>query len=113
MCDEPSYGQYAEWDGLIEELHAEQERIAAESSTGAITRETIWVTKDRQRIPIKDMADSHLLNCLRVLVGKSPHGTTFKCDPVMRRELLNVMCNEAYRRKLNVEAYVQQPTTTD
>jgi hypothetical protein len=49
------------------------------------------------------MTDSHLLNTIRVLRGKSPIGTTFKCDDVLRREWLNVMANEAYARGLKID----------
>lgn len=32
---------------------------------------TIWVTRDGQRIPVKDMTDSHLINTIRLLRGNA------------------------------------------
>lgn len=68
-----------------------------------ITSETEWRTKDGQRVRIRDMTDSHLLNTINVLRGKSRKGTTFKTDDVRRREWLNVMANEAYKRGLTLD----------
>ena len=68
-----------------------------------LTRDSIWTTKDKQRVPICCMTDSHLLNTINVLRGKSPIGTKFICDDVRRREWLNVMTNEAYARGLTIE----------
>lgn len=68
-----------------------------------LSRESIWTTKDKQRIPVYQMKDSHLLNTIRVLQGKSPLGTTWSGDAICRREWLNVMANEAYARGLTIE----------
>lgn len=68
-----------------------------------ITRDSEWVTRDKKRVPICKMDDSHLLNTIRVLRGKSPVGTTWSGDSVRRREWLNAMANEAYARGLQIE----------
>lgn len=68
-----------------------------------ITRDSVWVTKDRQHVPISEMTNSHLLNTIRVLRGKSPSGTTWSGDAVHRRGWLNAMANEAYSRGLSIE----------
>ena len=68
-----------------------------------ISSESYWTTRERQRVRVYDMADSHLLNTIRVLRGKSPLKTRWSGDPVRRREWLNVMANEAYRRGLRIE----------
>jgi hypothetical protein len=112
MCDEPSYGQYAEWDGLCEEAgmddtmasyYAEQEALAEATADGQVdapplSRESIWQCYDGTRLPIKDMETSHLLNTIRCLLGKSPHGTVIKTGRHKRKHLIQVMCNEVYRR---------------
>jgi hypothetical protein len=64
---------------------------------------SFWRTKDGQRVRVADMADSHVLNTIRVLRGFSPHGTTVKLDDVERRRWLNVMANEVYRRGLTID----------
>lgn len=79
----------ADWDGQ----HDEE----------PLTADSIWVTRDKQRISVRQMTDSHLLNTIRVLRGKSPIGTRFITDPVRRRAWLNVMANEVYARGLTLE----------
>ena len=69
-----------------------------------ITRDTLWCTATGRILAIKDMEDSHLLNCIRCFRGKSPEGTRVTpTDPVVRMEYLNVMANEAYRRGLALD----------
>lgn len=68
-----------------------------------ISRTSYWVTKEHKRIRVYEMEDSHLLNSIRVLRGKSPIGTIWSGDNVRRREWLNVMANEAYARGLSLE----------
>lgn len=99
MDDNDSIAEYEEAYGLLENYFREQEWLA-EISEPLFTRESVWTTRDGKRIAIKDMEDSHLVNTIRVLKGESPIGTRFNTDPVTRRQLLNVMCNEAYRRGL-------------
>lgn len=70
---------------------------------GEITRETVWRTKDGMRIAIMDMANSHLLNTIRVLRNMSPIGTTFKTTDERRRRWVNAMANEAYLRGLSLD----------
>ncbi len=111
--DEPSYGQYAEWDGLCEvagmdddtmaAYYAEQEAIAEAAPDGQIdppeiSRESLWTCKDKTQMPIKAMTSSHLLNTIRVLLKKSPKGTKYHTDGITRKHLIQVMCNELYRR---------------
>jgi hypothetical protein len=68
-----------------------------------IDRESLWCTRDGRPIPIKDMADSHLLNTIRVLRKMSPLGTTFKTTEERRRKWVNAMANEAYARELELD----------
>jgi hypothetical protein len=68
-----------------------------------ITRDSVWITKEKRHIPIREMDDHHLLNTIRVLRGKSPIGTRLVIDAVHRCEWLNAMANEAYSRGLSVE----------
>ena len=63
-----------------------------------ITRETEWRTREGRRVRIADMDDHHLLATIRVLRGKSPIGTTVTVDDVRRRDWINAMANEVYRR---------------
>lgn len=110
MCDEPSYGQYAEWDGLCDE----QVRVAGEEEYAALGPNLMWITRDGDHIQIKHMDDGHLLNTIRMLEGYSPHGTNIKMSPEWRRRFINAMCNEAYRRGLSLLATPNhQPPTTN
>lgn len=68
-----------------------------------ITRDSIWVTRDKKRVAIKDMDDHHLLSAIRVLRGISPIGTTFSTTDERRRRWINAMANEAYLRKLEID----------
>lgn len=67
------------------------------------TSDSIWTTSDGMRVAIRDMSNSHLLNTIRVLRGKSPVGTKFHTDDVRRRQWINAMANEAYARGLTLE----------
>ena len=92
---------------LLNALYDDQKELAFDHAIQAVSgkelsRESIWCCMGGRLVVIKDMSDSHLLNTIRVLDGRSPIGTTFKCDPVRRREYLNVMANEAYRRGLEL-----------
>lgn len=80
----------------------EQELIAEISSSGLITRESLWKTREGVIVAIKDMADTHLLNLIRVLQNRSPHGTIIVYNQISRRRLLNTVANEAYRRGLEL-----------
>ena len=68
-----------------------------------LSSDSYWTTRERRRVRVCDMDDPHLLNTIRVLRGKSPHGTKWNGDSVRRREWLNVMANEAYSRGLSIE----------
>ena len=74
-----------------------------------ITRDSIWTTKDRKKVAIKDMGDHHLLNTIRVLRGISPIGTTFSTTDPRRRRWINAMANEAYSRGL----WLDSPSEND
>jgi hypothetical protein len=69
----------------------------------SLNRNSSWTTRDGLRIAIKDMADSHLLNAIRVLRRKSPIGTTLRAKPSHRRKWLNALANEAYFRRLHLD----------
>jgi hypothetical protein len=69
-----------------------------------LSRESYWTTREGIRIHIYDLEDSHLLNIIRCLRGKSPEGTTMMTwDPIRKRDWLNVLANEVYRRGLTIE----------
>jgi len=63
-----------------------------------LSRDSFWITKDKQRVRVCDMRDSHLMNTLVMLCGKSPIGTVWHGDNP--REWLEVMAVEAVRRGL-------------
>ena len=86
--------------GEEQEQHDKLQRLLRE---GVALRDPIWVTRDGLRVPVSQMDDRHLLNTIRVLRGHSPIGTTFRCDDVTRRDWINVMANEAYKRGLLLE----------
>lgn len=73
-----------------------------------ITRDSIWTARNGQRIAIRDMTDSHLLNAIRVLRNMSPIGTTFKTTDVRRRMWVNAMANEAYARGLWLDELIEK-----
>ena len=112
--DDDMAGYYGEmFDDLgrytseIYSLHEQQIDLAAAATQGGpLSRESPWRCKDGAVVFVKDMTDGHLLNTIRVLQGKSPHGTTYKTTEERRKEWTQVMCNEAYRRGLSVEGYV-------
>lgn len=95
MCDGMSEGEYQEMMGLIDN--------AGQEDREPIDQDSVWVTREKQHIPIYKMTDHHLLSTIRVLRGKSPLGTTWKGDNVRRRGWLNAMANEAYSRGLTIE----------
>ena len=105
-CGDPLDDDMAGYEGL-RELHEQQIDIAAAATEGGpLSRESPWRCKDGAVVFVKDMTDGHLLNTIRVLQGKSPHGTTYRTTEECRKEWTQVMCNEAYRRGLSVEGYV-------
>lgn len=68
-----------------------------------LTRDSLWRCKDGRTVRVKDMLNSHLLNTINVLRGKSKRGTEFKTTDERRSEWLNVMANEAYLRGLTLD----------
>lgn len=72
-----------------------------------ITRDSIWTTRTGERIAVKNMTDSHILNTLRVLREMSPIGTKFKTSAVRRRQWVNALANEAYTRSLTLDDIVK------
>lgn len=89
--------------GLYDDQRELAKNHAAQAISGQeLSRESIWRCMDGRRVAIKDMTDSHLLNTIRVLDDRSPVGTVYKCTPERRRQYLNVMANEAYRRGLEL-----------
>jgi hypothetical protein len=66
--------------------------------------EPVWVTREKRRIPVREMGDNHLLHTITMLRGKSPIGTRFICEDVVRRRWLNILANEAYDRGLAIDA---------
>lgn len=85
------------------DLNGQAGFLLDEGDRPEITRDSIWRTQTGVRVRIADMADSHLLNTIRVLRGKSPRGTTFRTDDVRRRDWINAMANEAYSRGLALD----------
>ncbi len=61
---------------------------------------TVWVTQERERVPVVEMTDKHLLCTIRMLRGRSPHGTTWHARPATKQKWLDVLTEEAYRRGL-------------
>ena len=68
-----------------------------------IDQQPEWRTMDKRFVRICDMADSHLLNTIRVLRGLSPVGTRHSLRPARRMMWLNAMANEAYDRGLTLD----------
>jgi hypothetical protein len=68
-----------------------------------ITRDSIWLMRNGQRVAIKNMKDDHLLNTIRVLRRMSPIGTQFVTSDERRRRWVNAMANEAYLRRLTID----------
>lgn len=87
-----SMGEYEEMWGLLHEMEA----------APILTRESYWRTKDGKKVQVGLMEDSHLLNTITMLRGRSPIGTKFTTSDVRRRMWLNVMANEAYSRGLTI-----------
>lgn len=74
-----------------------------------ITREHIWTTATGERIAIKDLKDSHLLNIIRCFRGISLLGTKVAPrDPEGRMRWVNALANEAYRRGLKLDDAVEE-----
>lgn len=65
-----------------------------------LDRDAIWTTREKRRVPVKMMTRSHLLNTIRVLQGKSPHGTVYRCSDRTRAAWVNLMLYEALSRGL-------------
>lgn len=103
------FDEYVDPFGLLEMWTdqvdlAEQSLGDPEPPTG-IDRNTVWVTKDGQKVSIKNMTDIHLLRTIRVLLGESPIETTFRATAERRKQFIQVMCNEAHRRRLSLEGW--------
>lgn len=74
-----------------------------------VTRDSIWRTKDGRLVAIKDMQDSHLLNVIRCFRDMSPHGTKVVAgDAARRRQWVNALANEAYRRGLSLDELTEK-----
>jgi len=83
--------------------------MCEESGRAEITRDSIWQTKDGQRIAVKNLEDSHLLNIIRCFRNMSPHGTkVMPSTPSRRRMWVNAMANEAYRRGLKLDELTEK-----
>ena len=67
---------------------------------GDLDPNPLWTTMTRQRIPVKNMVDTHLLNIIRVLHGRSPIGTRWVGTDERRAWWIEVLTNEAKRRGL-------------
>jgi hypothetical protein len=65
----------------------------------ALSGETIWTTRDKQRIPVREMKTSHIENCIAVLKGESPIGTTYRCDDITRRNWIEIFNIELEKRR--------------
>lgn len=55
----------------------------------------IWTTRDGREIPIREMTDTHLANCIRILRGCAVDGTD--------GEFLDMMVDEVERRRKAVK----------
>ena len=45
---------------------------------------TYWLTRDRRRILVADMGDSHVLNCINLLTKKLGVGSKYSCSDKKR-----------------------------
>lgn len=80
------------WAGILDEESPVPE---------AVTRDSLWRTKEGRILAIKDMGDQHLLNTIRCLREMSPIGTKIRIHShARRRQWVNAMANEAYARGL-------------
>lgn len=66
----------------------------------ALSGDVIWTTRERERIAVKNMESSHILNVIRMLKGESPRGTTYRCDDLTRANWIEIMSIEAEKRGL-------------
>jgi len=81
-----------------------EQQIGEEFARPEITRESLWHTADGRVIKIKDLEDQHLLNIIRCFRNMSPEGTrVYPESPTARRNWVNALANEAYRRGLKVD----------
>ena len=73
----------------LEPLHAFERALAGD---------VIWTTKDKRRIPVREMQTSHLHNTVRMLKGESSRGTIYICDGITRRNWIDIINIELEKR---------------
>lgn len=73
--------------------------VKAWSSPVLISR-AVWTTRERVRIPVTEMEDSHLANAIAMLEGRSIIGTVYRCSVDVRAKWIKIMRQEAFRRHL-------------
>jgi hypothetical protein len=64
----------------------------------ALSGDVIWTTRDRRRMPVKEMKTSHIHNTVRMLKGQSPHGTRYRCDDLTRTNWIEIFNIELEKR---------------
>ena len=64
----------------------------------ALAGDVIWTTRDKRRIPVREMETSHLHNTVRMLKGESPIGTVYRCDGITRANWIEIMTIELEKR---------------
>jgi hypothetical protein len=71
-------------------------------------RDTIWTTMDGRRIPIKEMADDHVVNCIwyfERMHRKCCHDSVYYLS-IGREELADIRTRQADKAKTNRDKFI-------
>ena len=77
------------------DYEAEQERI------NKLTQNQCWITRDGRKIPINQMATSHIVNTMKMIVRNSDFSETSE-------EYMNLFIDELEQRTRYVESFAEK-----